>query len=1073
MTRFFGNVHLTLFASKKWLKPAIYTAKSVIFFASRLRSLNLRLAVDADNFCLKMKQGGNIMASYHLRLKKDSKPDGSKINAIAHAEYVNREGKYQDYDTKREILEHLSGNFIFAPNKAKEFDVEYAALYYTNDYGSIAATKNGIELTRNPSRETMSIALLIADKSSNHSPLSLKGSKKFQSLALNAAVENNLDINFSDENLQQEFINRKELIQNEQRRFIESGGRYVRPNYRNEGYFDSGNEGTDISSKSKSDLNDLKGEQGTISDFTRRGFCVSTLSERNVVSSGENSGVLLSDNAHLELDKLGKGIYKTVRWDASGARRGLAKKTASHIVDEIINGKNTHIAEEHLAYINRDEIYKKKGGCVLTGAQLPKWAKGSARIFFAAADKYESAKNRKYLELELSLPNELSLEENKKILDEFLKIHLNNHYYAWAIHEKEGMISGEKHPHAHIMFSEREIDAVEKIKERKKSVYFKNASTKGPSPDHGAKKDKKWHSPDYIREIRADFAKIQNKILKENGFSITVDHRSLKEQQAQAIAEGDTFLANLLARVPEDYIGVIDSKQSNNKKIDSIIHNRSLVKTHREALYAAEKLKKEIKELELKDKSSDVLSSTDEFLKSVQFEEAKNTIDIIDELETDIIKNIEEVNLWKRHLITAEEAELRAKEEYMTNEEKNLFHKFMEKQGQIKNWNELLNSLRENEDSQKQTLEIQNTLEEKIEKYNVDLKILQKNFDTINARLSTEEFRKKIQQAAHNIMKENSGVEKNYTQAVQNLEKSVESLKQIIRDGDIQDDKKKIFTLKEMYNILRNKYFGYQKELKKLQSQEWELRKKIISAERARLMAEGVFLGGASRKLRERERKYAKLLQYFNNDTEKYQKDAAFLSTDAFKNLSEDEKFDIKSKLEKRNAELLKRKSELSEEENFIKSEKKRIDDLLSNHVNQEQIALITAGILRKNKGEVAKHDNIKAQCESFKNKISQTKIRMDAVKNKMNKEKALGYYKIDLVMAARIYKVSASRFSLKDSGGNPRTPLEAIADGMAGDKSVLPVIFHSTDIKQEKNWDLMTESEKVEEAYRASWRDI
>ena len=53
---------------------------------------------------------------------------------------------------------------------------------------------------------------------------------------------------------------------------------------------------------------------------------------------------------------------------------------------------------------------------------------------------------------------------------------LTNHYYAYAIHEKSGAISGEKHPHVHIMFSEQMIDNVEKIKERPAYKYFTRAA---------------------------------------------------------------------------------------------------------------------------------------------------------------------------------------------------------------------------------------------------------------------------------------------------------------------------------------------------------------------------------------------------------------------------------------------------------------------------------------------------------------------------------------------------------------------------------------------------------------------
>ena len=73
------------------------------------------------------------------------------------------------------------------------------------------------------------------------------------------------------------------------------------------------------------------------------------------------------------------------------------------------------------------------------------------------------------MEIEFALPNELkTVEQYRQIIDNFIEKHLANHYYAYAIHEKIGMLSEEqRHPHVHIMFSERLIDDVEKIKEQK------------------------------------------------------------------------------------------------------------------------------------------------------------------------------------------------------------------------------------------------------------------------------------------------------------------------------------------------------------------------------------------------------------------------------------------------------------------------------------------------------------------------------------------------------------------------------------------------------------------------------
>ena len=84
--------------------------------------------------------------------------------------------------------------------------------------------------------------------------------------------------------------------------------------------------------------------------------------------------------------------------------------------------------------------------------------------FFQAADKYEGLGHRRYVEIEFALPNELkTVEQFRQIIDAFIAKHLQDHYYAYAIHNKIGVMSeGQHHPHVHIMFSERLIDDVKK-----------------------------------------------------------------------------------------------------------------------------------------------------------------------------------------------------------------------------------------------------------------------------------------------------------------------------------------------------------------------------------------------------------------------------------------------------------------------------------------------------------------------------------------------------------------------------------------------------------------------------------
>ena len=198
---------------------------------------------------------------------------------------------------------------------------------------------------------------------------------------------------------------------------------------------------------------------------------------------------------------------------SSGAKVS-AKRHADYILRE--EGK------AHADYINREGAQSDRNDCIFKGCQLPKWAKGSPQKFFSAATRYEDKGNCRYKEIELSLPNELSLEQNREILDRFIANHLANHYYAYAIHEKIGELSGERHPHVHIMFSERLIDDVERTSERPACKYFRRAAKplRGEKVasferrcQHGAPKDKKWHSKKFFFEMREDFISgYQNRI---------------------------------------------------------------------------------------------------------------------------------------------------------------------------------------------------------------------------------------------------------------------------------------------------------------------------------------------------------------------------------------------------------------------------------------------------------------------------------------------------------------------------------------------------------------------------------
>ena len=145
------------------------------------------------------------MASYHFRIKSDKKADGKKVSAPIHVEYIQREGKYEREGVGKDERNFLMN--VITSEKVKDIvEGNFAPLYVSDLYGSIANTYKGIGISKNFSDITVLIALELAKNTMKNEPLIINGSKKFQSKVLNLAAQNELELSFQDEKMQTEFI---------------------------------------------------------------------------------------------------------------------------------------------------------------------------------------------------------------------------------------------------------------------------------------------------------------------------------------------------------------------------------------------------------------------------------------------------------------------------------------------------------------------------------------------------------------------------------------------------------------------------------------------------------------------------------------------------------------------------------------------------------------------------------------------------------------------------------------------------------------------------------------------------
>ena len=373
------------------------------------------------------------------------------------------------------------------------------------------------------------------------------------------------------------------------------------------------------------------------------------------------------------------------------------------------------------------------------------------------------------MEIEFALPNELkTVEQYRQIIDAFIAKHLSEHYYAYAIHEKADELSGERHPHVHIMFSERMIDDVEKEKERAACNFFKYPARRkkdGSEPPfeerrkHGAPKNRNWSDKSFLTVLRTDFAQIQNEILEQNGFSIRVDHRTLQAQKEEAEKNGDTFLARLFSRVPEEYVGVISCKEDDDPKIERLKEFRSLRKQHFDLVMKMDAIAKEKEELETKDAVQISTTKAKNFTDSQEFKSQKVLSQYQQELKAKMFTAVAEVNKWKRVIISYHDAEEQAKLEYMTKSERELWQSYFETRAQKKQLEEFLQTLKKPKETQKEALKAYNDLvtgvNSKIFSLLSAAGLMRKSVAEIEKRLESPDCKKNILLVTHQILQAN------------------------------------------------------------------------------------------------------------------------------------------------------------------------------------------------------------------------------------------------------------------------------------------------------------------------------
>ena len=222
----------------------------------------------------------------------------------------------------------------------------------------------------------------------------------------------------------------------------------------------------------------------------------------------------------------------------------LNVKTGTRIGGQSARAKSDYIGRDGKYKADGEELEYKESG------NMPEWAEDDPRQYWAAADEHERANGRLYREVEFALPRELNERERHEVASSFAKNLTGEERlpYTLAVH-RGGEDGG--NPHAHLMFSERTNDGIERSAEQ----WFKRYNAKEPEKG-GARKSTSTKPREWLENTREQWADHANEALELAGRTERITEASYKTQYFEAAENGDEReMARLQNREPGVHIG--------------------------------------------------------------------------------------------------------------------------------------------------------------------------------------------------------------------------------------------------------------------------------------------------------------------------------------------------------------------------------------------------------------------------------------------------------------------------------------------------------------------------------------
>lgn len=265
---------------------------------------------------------------------------------------------------------------------------------------------------------------------------------------------------------------------------------------------------------------------------------------------------------------------------------------------ELSKGGKAGTGGSHFDYVCRQGRYRSKQKEDFIHAEsgnLPEWTNGDARYYWKMNDRYERANGNAYRGFILTLPHELSNEDNIEIVREFMRETVGDkHAYTFSLHSSPSSKNGIQNVHAHVMIDFR--DQSDGIVRDTPEQYFKQYNKKNPErggcrkvdPYQRKKGTSGQQSANNLKKSRELFKELQNRQLEKTGLDIQVDHRTREAQgddrQATIYLNVDSYKYH--KRTGEENEITLKNKEirENNKQLENIAKREKLLERQKENL---------------------------------------------------------------------------------------------------------------------------------------------------------------------------------------------------------------------------------------------------------------------------------------------------------------------------------------------------------------------------------------------------------------------------------------------------------------------------------------------------------